>query len=94
MIKGDRHLDIYEYEISEDGAILVDHESEYYGGTYGTVHYCDDIFPLKRCMLGGVVLTCPKNPLQFLETTYGKDVLIPKYKCKHSNWWCIRDNCV
>ena len=86
LIKGGRHLDIFDYETNEDGTMLIDHEMEYYGDTYGVFHKYDDIFPLKKCMLGGVVLTCPRNPLKFLEITYGKDVVIPKYRCKNSKW--------
>ena len=80
LIKGGPRLDLFDYETSEDGTMLVDHEYDEY------VHYYDDIFPLKKCMLGGVVLTCPRNPLKFLETHYGKGVIIPKYKCANSTW--------
>ena len=86
LIKSGHQLDIFDYETSEDGTMLVDHEMEYYGERYGTVHYYDDIFPLKKCMYGGVVLTCPRNPLKFLEITYGEDVLIPNRKCVNSTW--------
>ena len=81
LIKGKTWLDVYGYETSEDGTIRIDNEEK---KTNNKKH--DGIFPLKKCMLGGVVLTCPRNPLKFLEIAHGKDVLKPNKKCVNSKW--------
>ena len=85
LIKGSRQLDIYYYELSDDGTMIVDREMDYYDENR-TLHYYDDVFPLKKCMHGGVELTCPRKPLTFLEIVYGENVMIPKCKCVNSTW--------
>lgn len=78
------HLDIFYYEHTDDG-LLIDREMEYYDEN-AMVHNYSDIFPLKRCMYGGVEVTCPKYPLKFLEKVYGKNVIEPPWKCKNKTW--------
>ena len=84
LIKGTHYLDIYSYELNDDGLIL-DHAMEYYDENK-VVHLYDDVFPLKSCMFGGLELSCPSQPHKFLEIVYGKNVMIPKYKCVNSTW--------
>ena len=85
LIKGDCHLDIFYYELRDDGSIIFDHE-DYDTGEIRTIYDYDNVFPLKKCMFGGVEMTCPGNPLRFLETVYGDNVLPSQYKCVNSTW--------
>ena len=84
LILGQVHLDIFHYEHTEDG-LLIDREMEYYDETAMTHNY-SDIFPLKRCMYGGVEVKCPKYSRKFLKKVYGKDVMKPLWKCKNGTW--------
>ena len=77
-------LDIFYYEHTEDG-MLIDREMEYYDETAMT-HSYSDIFPLKRCMYGGVEARCPRKPLKFLKKVYGKNVLTPLWNCRNNRW--------
>ena len=77
-------MDIYNYEITVDG-LVIDSEMEYYDKD-AMIHPYTDIFPLKRCMYGGVEMKCPRNPKKFLETAYGQDVMHPEMKCVNSRW--------
>ena len=65
--KGTRVLDIFPCELRNDGSMVVD----------GHLMAYDDWFPMKKCMLGRVEMTCPKNPIKFLETHYGSNMLTP-----------------
>ena len=86
LIKGNRYLDLFHYETNEDRTWVVHRAMKEDSGKYGSLHYYHDIFPLKKCMLGGVRLMCPANPLKVLETIYGKDAVIPNHKCVNSKW--------
>ena len=80
LIKSGIHLDLFYYELNDDGTMVVDREMYLYD-EHRTHHEYDDIFPLKKCMYGGVELTCPTNSLKFLDIVYGENVMVPKYKC-------------
>ena len=85
LIKHNRFLDIFYYELTDDG-LLIDRGMEYYDSKYGLTHEYSDVFPLKNCMLGGVKVKCPRNPKKFLDTTYRTDVTKPNLKCVNSTW--------
>ena len=93
LIKSGIYLDIYYYELSDDGTMVVDplvYDPNSMGYVQNvTAHNYDDIFPLKRCMCGGIELTCPRNSLKFIETVYDTNVMVPKYKCVNSTWIAV-----
>ena len=84
VITNNRHLDIYNYEVLDD-RLVIDREMEYYDKD-AMNHEYSDVFPLKRCMYGGVELKCPQNPKKFLDVAYGRDVMVPNKKCINSKW--------
>ena len=84
LLKGYGQLDIYYYELTDDG-LLVDREMEYYDAN-AMMHEYSDVFPLKRCMYGGVEMKCPRSPKTFLEIEYGEDVMLSNRKCVNSKW--------
>ena len=85
LILNNVQLDIFHYEHNDEDGLIVDREMEYYDKEAMNHKYLD-IFPLKRCMYGGVEVRCPNNPEKFLQIVYGKDVMMPNYKCVHSKW--------
>ena len=84
LILGNVWLDIFYYEHTQDG-LLIDREKEYYDESQ-MYHNFSDVFPLKRCMLSGVEVKCPHDPLKFLEIIYGQNVMKPSKKCKNGKW--------
>lgn len=84
LITSNVQLDLFHYEVTDDG-LLIDREMEYYDEN-AMVHKHSDIFPLMRCMYGGVEVRCPKKPRKFLEIAYGKDVMKPNWKCNNTKW--------
>ena len=50
------------------------------------MHAYSDVFPLKKCMLGGIEMKCPGNPKKYLDIHYGEDVLLPHKKCVNNKW--------
>ena len=85
LIKGTTHLDVYYYELAEAG-IVHDHAMDYYDESKST-HSFDEIFPVRRCMLGELEMKCPNDPHKFLETTYGKGAVEkPNKRCVLSTW--------
>ena len=84
LIQGTKQLDIFYYELTEDG-FVIDREREYYD-EFAIMHNYSDVFPLKKCMLGGVKMKCPAEPIKFLHIQYGKDVLSPNKKCVQNKW--------
>ena len=86
LIKGNSHLDIYYYEISDNGLLVDGDVALEYSGTFGTLHEYSDVFPLKRCMYGGVEMKCPRYPKKFLEIVYGANVMKPNSKCVNLQW--------
>ena len=84
LILGETFLDIYYYEHTQDG-LLIDRDRARYDEAQ-MYHNYSDTFPLKRCMLGGVEVKCPKYPIKFLDINYGQNVVMPDMKCKNGKW--------
>ena len=84
LIKGRFYLDIFYYEQTGNG-FLVDPYPYYYAQEDGYLHQYNDVFPLKKCMLGGVGMTCPRNTTKYLIKNFGEDFMTPEYKCFDSN---------
>ena len=78
LIRGTHHIDIGYYELTKDGLV-----NDRY---YGKMHAYSDVFPLKKCMLGGIEMKCPGNPKKYLDIHYGEDVLLPHKKCVNNKW--------
>ena len=87
LILGTHHIDIYYYELTEDG-FFIDRNVDM-DDVVTAIHKYSDVFPLKNCMLGGVKMKCPAEPKKFLLIVYGKrrgDVTSPNKKCVQNKW--------
>ncbi|XP_012553812.1 uncharacterized protein LOC105843252 [Hydra vulgaris] len=79
LIKGDFHLDIYDYSI-RNGLVYDPSEWE---KTYKAA----DVFPLTKCMFMGEETWCPKSPEVILSQLYKE--LSPNKICKNGEWFDV-----
>jgi len=77
LIKGNRHLDIYDYTVRND--------TVYDPSEWEKTYPLNDIVPLRYCKFMGYTTFCPNKPLTILKAFYG-DKLLPNTVCKNGEW--------
>ena len=77
LIKGDFHLDIYDYTVKDD---LIYDPSE-----WEKTYKIADVFPLTKCMFMNIETWCPKYPKVILNQLYNGN-LFPSRVCKNGKW--------